>query len=195
MARRWLVPLVAAGSALAGCGGTAEPSAAPAPPAGAGTSAASSAPAAGRTPAPGSTSQPAAAPGGALDFAATTLDGAAFSGASLRGKPTVLWFWAPWCPTCLMQAPGVREAITAHGDDVNLVGVAGLDKAANMPAFVEMAKISAIPHLSDEPGELWKRFEVVEQSTFVMLDADGQVVFRGTLDPDEIAGRVDALAG
>jgi hypothetical protein len=30
-------------------------------------------------------------------FAGTTVEGKPFSGASLAGKPTVLWFWAPWC--------------------------------------------------------------------------------------------------
>ena len=30
-----------------------------------------------------------------LNFTGTTLSGAAFSGASLQGKPAVLWFWTP----------------------------------------------------------------------------------------------------
>ena len=40
----------------------------------------------------------AAAPSSAttLDFNATTVSGDPFDGASLDGKPTVLWFWAPW---------------------------------------------------------------------------------------------------
>ena len=29
-----------------------------------------------------------------LQFTGTTLSGAAFDGASLQGKPAVLWFWA-----------------------------------------------------------------------------------------------------
>lgn len=40
-------------------------------------------------PVPGSTSA------GALGFTATTLDGSTLDTATLAGKPTVLWFWAP----------------------------------------------------------------------------------------------------
>ncbi|NHC46021.1 TlpA family protein disulfide reductase [Motilibacter aurantiacus] len=193
MSRRPLL-LLALGAALVlpGCGGSAEPA-----PGAAGTAAAEAA-------VPGAVSSPPApgdvpagtegTAGDALDFAATTLDGAPFSGASLRGRPAALWFWAPWCPTCLRQAPAVREAVAAH-PEVNIVGVAGLDSAENLPGFVDMAKVSSIPHLSDEPGEIWKRFEVAEQSTFVLLDVTGQVVFRGPLEPDEIAGRLARLAG
>lgn len=41
-----------------------------------------------------------------LNFTATTLGGAPFNGASLQGKPAVLWFWTPWCPYCNAEAPG-----------------------------------------------------------------------------------------
>jgi peroxiredoxin len=133
--------------------------------------------------------------GSPLEFTATTVDGKQFDGRSLAGKPAVLWFWAPWCPVCLQQAPGVRTAVEQHGDRVAIVGVAGLDKAAAMPEFIRLAKVEAIPHLSDEPGDVWKRFEITAQSTFVLIDAQGTVTFRGRLDADDIPGRVAALLG
>jgi thiol-disulfide isomerase/thioredoxin len=130
-----------------------------------------------------------------LAFTATTLDGKRFDGASLAGKPAVLWFWAPWCPTCLGQAPGVREAVAKFADRVNIVGVAGLDKTEAMPEFVRLAKVETMPHLADEAGVVWKRFAVVAQSTFVFLDAAGRVTFRGGLDADEVPDRVATLLG
>lgn len=39
---------------------------------------------------------PTAVPPDALAFRGTTVDGAAFDGASLGGTPVVLWFWAPF---------------------------------------------------------------------------------------------------
>lgn len=39
---------------------------------------------------------PAVVPPDALAFRGTTVDGAAFDGASLGGTPVVLWFWAPF---------------------------------------------------------------------------------------------------
>ncbi|HEU5108261.1 MAG TPA: redoxin family protein [Micromonosporaceae bacterium] len=136
-----------------------------------------------------------AASGSLLEFTATTVDGEPFDGRSLAGKPVALWFWAPWCPTCLGQAPGVREAAARHEGKVAVVGVAGLAEAEAMPEFVRMADVGSIPHLSDEAGDVWKRFEVTAQSTFVLLDAEGSVRFKGRLSADEVPDRVAALLG
>ena len=91
-----------------------------------------------------------------LAFTATTLDGRPFDGMSLSGKPAVLWFWAPWCPLCLQQAPGVRDAVARFADRVGIIGVAGLDKTAAMPEFVRLAKVQAMTHLAS--------FVVVDES-------------------------------
>jgi thiol-disulfide isomerase/thioredoxin len=138
---------------------------------------------------------PPATSGPPLAFTATTLDGKPFDGMSLSGRPAVLWFWAPWCPICLQQAPGVRDAVARYADRVGIVGVAGLDKAAAMPDFVRLAKVEAMTHLADEAGVVWKRFGVTAQSTFVLLDSSGQVTFKGRLDADEVPDRVGALLG
>jgi peroxiredoxin len=172
LVRRSSLLLVLAVVMSAGCGGAPQP---------AGT---------------GDADRPAApATGALLEFTATTVDGKAFDGRSLAGKPAVLWFWAPWCPVCLSQAPGVRKAVEQHRDAVAIVGVAGLDKAAAMPEFIRLAKVGSMPHLSDEPGDVWKRFGVTAQSTFVLLDAAGTVTFRGRLDADEVPSRVAGLIG
>lgn len=42
-------------------------------------------------------------PASLFAFTATTVDGKPFDGMSMAGKPTVLWFWAPWCPICLLR--------------------------------------------------------------------------------------------
>ena len=62
-----------------------------------------------------------------LQFRAETVDGRPFSGASLAGKPVVLWFWAPWCPTCRSQIPQVQDLAARYGDRVGVVGVGSLD--------------------------------------------------------------------
>jgi thiol-disulfide isomerase/thioredoxin len=50
----------------------------------------------------------------ALQFNGKTVDGVDFSGHSLFGKPAVLWFWSPWCPTCQAEAPSVAKAAQTH---------------------------------------------------------------------------------
>jgi thiol-disulfide isomerase/thioredoxin len=137
----------------------------------------------------------ATSPSPLLAFTATTLDGKAFDGMSLAGKPAVLWFWAPWCPICLQQAPGVRKAVEQYAGKVNIIGVAGLDKTEAMPEFVRLAKVGTMRHIADEPGVVWKRFEVTSQSTFVLINAAGQVTFRGRLSADEVPRRIGELLG
>ncbi|TMR94975.1 TlpA family protein disulfide reductase [Nonomuraea basaltis] len=137
------------------------------------TSAAPSSDAATEAPAASDTSAPekAAAPE-ALKFSAKTLDGKEFKGETLAGKPVVFWFWAPWCPKCLSEAPHVKAAAAEYGD-VAFVGVAGLDTEAAMKEFVQRTGTSGFTQLSDEKGAVWTKLGVSAQSTFVFMKPDG----------------------
>jgi thiol-disulfide isomerase/thioredoxin len=130
-----------------------------------------------------------------LTFTVATLDGGRFDGQSLAGKPALLWFWAPWCPTCVAQAPQVGAAARDYPGKIAVVGVAGLDSTAAMRDFVALPQVDHVVHLADEQGVVWKRFGVTAQSTYVLLDAAGQVVYRGYLDGEELSRRLSALAG
>ncbi|MEU2490007.1 redoxin family protein [Streptomyces sp. NPDC007883] len=129
----------------------------------------------------------------ALNFTATTVDGKPFDAKTLAGKPTVLWFWAPWCPTCKGQAAETAKVAADNLGRVNVVGVAGLDKNAAMRDFVSDTGTGSFPHLSDEKGEVWKRFEVTQQSHYVILDKDGKTVHEGVLPGGK--GLADKVAG
>jgi thiol-disulfide isomerase/thioredoxin len=137
----------------------------------------------------------AAGPDSALTFTATTVDGADFAAADLAGRPTVLWFWAPWCPTCVSQSPQVLALAEEHGDAVNVVGVAGLDGQEAMADFIEMTDTGGLTHLDDEEGAVWRQFGITAQSTFAVLDENGVVTYTGYLEADELADRVAELAG
>lgn len=147
--------------------------------------------------APGTAAAATAAPTSAvpstLTFTARTVGGADFNGATLAGKPVVLWFWAPWCPTCAGQAKGVKATAEQLAGRVNVVGVGGLDDEPAMRRFITEWKLDAVPHLSDEAGAVWKKFGVTSQSTFVLLDSRGTVVHKGVLRGDDLPGRAAAL--
>lgn len=132
----------------------------------------------------------------ALNFTATTVDGKPFDAKSLAGKPTVLWFWAPWCPTCKGQAAETAKVAADYQDKANVVGVAGLDKNAAMRDFVSDTGIGDFPQVSDEKGEVWKRFEITQQSHYVILDKNGKTVYEGVLPGGNgLADKVAAVAG
>ncbi len=127
-----------------------------------------------------------------LQFEATTLDGAVFDGSSLVGKPTVLWFWAPWCTTCIGQIPQVEAVAAQYVGEANVVGVGGLDSDSAIEDFA--ADLDGLTSLVDDEGAIWQRFEIIEQSSFVILDADGQEVARsGYSDELDLSSEVAGL--
>lgn len=139
------------------------------------TSAAPPATTAPATTAPPASGEPApekAAVPEALKFSAKTLEGKTFQGESLAGRPVVFWFWAPWCPKCMSEAPHVKAAAGEYGD-VAFVGVAGLDTEAAMKEFVQRTGTDGFTQLSDEKGAVWTKLGVSAQSTFVFMKPDG----------------------
>jgi thiol-disulfide isomerase/thioredoxin len=129
-----------------------------------------------------------------LDFTSTTVAGESFEGASLAGRPVVMWFWAPWCPTCRGQIPQVEELAATYGDEVSVVGIGSLDSAEAIAGFA--GDVEGITHLEDADGVLWQRFGVTEQSSFVVLDTGGEVAFEaGYGGEDDLAAEVEAVLG
>lgn len=56
-------------------------------------------------------------------FAGTDIDSRQVSLTELRGRPVWLIFAATWCTGCRTEMPDVRDAVTAYGDDVQVVVV------------------------------------------------------------------------
>lgn len=130
----------------------------------------------------------------ALQFQATTVSGDAFDGASVAGRPVVLWFWAPWCAVCKSQVPTVTGLADQYGDDVAFVGVGGLDGTDAIRAFAD--DVPGLTHLSDPGGDLYQRFGISEQSSFVVLDAAGGEALRtGYANDDALSAVVADVAG
>jgi thiol-disulfide isomerase/thioredoxin len=147
-------------------------------------------------------SSPAAAPQAAaaaavpdtLTFTGKTLDGQPFDAASLAGKPTLLWFWAPWCATCASQADVVAETRAAYDrDKLAILGIAGMGNNADMHEFVSDLDVTTVPNLDDEAGVLWKKFGITEQSTYVLIDRTGRVVLTSYLDAVDLPTRIKSL--
>ncbi len=126
-----------------------------------------------------------------LDFTGTTVDGSPFDGSTLQGKPAVLWFWAPWCPTCRAQSSNVSDLAQEYDGQVAVVGVGGLDSAE---AIEELAtQIPHVTHLVDDRGQVWQHFRVTAQSTYTVIDAEGEIITEGYLDDAELNDLVAQL--
>jgi thiol-disulfide isomerase/thioredoxin len=130
-----------------------------------------------------------------LQFTAATLSGAPFNGASLQGKPAVLWFWTPWCPFCNAEAPGVSQ-VAAANPGVAFVGIAAHSDVGAMQNFVSKYNLN-FPNLNDADGSIWARYNVPWQPAYVFYRSDGSSTFvnnpTSAMPQQELAGRVAAL--
>ncbi|MCP3801972.1 redoxin family protein [Allokutzneria sp. A3M-2-11 16] len=123
-----------------------------------------------------------------------TVDGKDFSGESLAAKPAVLWFWAPWCPTCQREAPTLAK-VAAANPGVTFVGVAAQDELPAMQEFVSKYKLGSFAHLADLDASVWKRFGVTSQPAFAFVGKNGSVdKVKGSLSEKDLGARVGALA-
>jgi thiol-disulfide isomerase/thioredoxin len=129
-----------------------------------------------------------------LQFNAMTLDGTDFAGASLLGKPAVLWFWAPWCPNCQREAPAVARTAAAN-PGVTFVGVAAQDQIPAMKEFVDKYSVGGFTHLADTDASIWAKFGVTYQPAYAFVGSDGSIdTVKSGLSEPELTERVTSLA-
>lgn len=93
----------------------------------------------------------------------------------------VLYFTANWCPICREQEPVNQEVF----NELNKAGVVAL-------------KVHILDsETTDETDALAKKFDVVYQHTYVILDTQGAVSYKytGPLERKEILERIKEAAG
>ncbi|MCX6480782.1 MAG: redoxin domain-containing protein [Mycobacterium sp.] len=139
--------------------------------------------------------KPATAQAEDLNFTGTTLSGGTFNGASLQGKPAVLWFWTPWCPFCNAEAPSV-SAVAAANPAVTFVGVSTRADVGSMQGFVAKYNLN-FTNINDADGSIWAKFNVPWQPAYVFLRPDGTSSFvnnpTSAMSQQELTDRVRAL--
>jgi thiol-disulfide isomerase/thioredoxin len=139
--------------------------------------------------------RPATATAADLNFTGTTLSGGTFNGASLQGRPAVLWFWTPWCPFCNQEAPSVA-AVSAANPAVTFVGIATRADNSALQAFVSKYGLN-FTNINDADGSIWAKFNVPWQPAYVFLRPDGSSSFvnnpTSAMSQQELSSRVLAL--
>lgn len=130
-----------------------------------------------------------------LTFSAKTVDGKNFSSKALANKkPTVLWFWAPWCAICKNESAFITAAAQQYKNKVNFVGVGALGSREELVEFVGLTGTSNFTNLDDSSGKLWNRFGVIIQPTLLFIDTKGNITTKvGPSDERFLAKRLAAL--
>ena len=65
------------------------------------------------------------------------------------------------------------EVQQQYGDQVTFIGVPGLSDISNARGFVDGTGSQSIPAIDDNGGEIWDRFDVRAQRTYVYINDDG----------------------
>ena len=112
--------------------------------------------------------------GQAPDAVLATLDGERISLDSLRGKPVVLAFWAPWCSVCAAESQNLSWVRSVVGDRARVVSVAAsFEDAGQVRAYVRDHGVDYPVLLGDDA--LLRAFHVEAFPTAYFLDAGGRV--------------------
>lgn len=131
----------------------------------------------------------------APDFTLSQLEGGSLTLSNLRGKPTLINFWATWCPPCRRELPALQAAYTTYQDDIGFVAVNVKEDPATVTALVQELGLT-FPIALDSDGQVSNiAYEVRGLPTSVFVDANGVVVARhiGPLDEAAIEGYLKPL--
>ena len=56
-------------------------------------------------------------------FILMEINGENINSEKLKTKPTILWFMATWCPSCLSQSYDLNQLHKQFGDEINIVAI------------------------------------------------------------------------
>ncbi len=120
-----------------------------------------------------------------------TLDGRSLTTTSLRGRVTLVEFWASWCRPCRSTLGWLNELARSRADRVSALGVAIESEEATVR---EMAAPLTSLHAALDDGSLAARFgDIASVPTLFVFDKDGRAaaVFYGA--PEDLHARVEEL--
>jgi len=111
----------------------------------------------------------------------------------LKGKPTLVEFWATWCPPCRKSIPHLNEIHQKYGGKgLQIVGITEEDKAT-VAAFIKDMPMDYHVAL-DETGKDSEAFGISGIPHAFLVGKDGKIVWEGhpmALEEKDIESLVD----
>ena len=133
----------------------------------------------------------------ARDFVGTGPDGATIRLSDLRGKPTIINFWATWCTSCLAELPDFKAVQQELGaENLHVVAVNAGEGSNAARRYLDTLKPPAFHVAMDPTLIVSDAYGVFGMPTSVFVDADGVVraVYTGQLDKDLMRSYVRAAS-
>jgi cytochrome oxidase Cu insertion factor (SCO1/SenC/PrrC family) len=131
--------------------------------------------------------------GQAPAFTLTGTDGRQVTLASLAGKPTVINFWASYCPPCRAEMP-LLQRLVGQRSGFQLVLVDEGDSGQAARAFLSAVGLNQ-PALLDSDLSVGRAYGAIALPTTVFVRADGTIAARhiGQLDEAVLAAQLTTL--
>jgi thiol-disulfide isomerase/thioredoxin len=123
----------------------------------------------------------------------------------LKGKPTLVTFWAPWCGPCLAELEALEKLRTRFKDRFQVVAIAVKDKRLNAIEFIQAHPqykflFFTDPDIDGETSRLASFFGLDAIPVSVLVDSQGKIVerwtsFTGEKDLAKMVQKLLKLAG
>jgi thiol-disulfide isomerase/thioredoxin len=124
------------------------------------------------------------------DFSVPTLDGKTFTLSEQRGKPTVVFFMAYWCGSCIPEATALGKLKQEYGDQISIAAV-NIDPSATwetIEQFKQAAGDGALVWASDTDQKVTLAYQLRALDTTFILDGEGRIIYH-----DEIPTQYETL--
>lgn len=97
----------------------------------------------------------------------------------LKGKPTLVVFWATWCPPCRREIPELKEIYGKYGSKMNMLGVA-VNYRQTEKDVANFSKESGLPYpvLWDVDNKAMETYCVGGIPTLILVDPQGVIRYR-----------------
>jgi thiol-disulfide isomerase/thioredoxin len=97
----------------------------------------------------------------------------------LKGKYVLLDFWASWCMPCLASVPVLKTLSNKYSvDSVVIIGISIDEDKQTMKSSIKENEMNWV-HIWDYDNDLSNQFGVFSIPTFILIDKQGRIVFRG----------------
>lgn len=134
----------------------------------------------------------------APDFTIKTIEGKTVSLQQLTSEnPTLLYFWATWCPFCKRDLAAASKVYPDYKDRVNFLAI-DLDPKESVAAIAAYKKNGGHDFIDFAPADVkvLQDYGITSTTTKVAVDKNRLIIWRGSGEVDEKTWRIifDGLA-
>ena len=127
----------------------------------------------------------------APDFTVEMLDGSKATLSALQGKPTLLIFWATWCPPCRLELSKLQEhIIDRYGDKINVLPISRGEERAKVEEYISKMGYTFAVGL-DGDQSIYRKYATNYIPRCFVIDAKGKVLYSGVGYDEAIAKEVE----